>query len=658
MDCVTHLRRLARCHCTLSLPVLELVLRYSFRYERFHILELSEETSWKGCGYPHKLPWTRSGSCALDTRPLSTSLCRTRVRNAVTMSVPEQRGLLNESTPPIDTPPTAVPSPAQIFTARHRPGYARVPSVSFQDDAVAKDITDTDEISSVPLNNGAGRSHGLGITSATPPSKLSGMETPPGRESGTFSRTRERATSVGTPLMSAPSTGVLSGSTFNQSFGSDTSYQGAKNLARESRTSLQSGAQSIYAKSDAGLLSVKSRYEDFEAHHNCQTTHGVKRSRFTSCVSITILVLAVFSTIFSAIFLIVALTGPRFGRKIRSKGGMLTPSSAAFLTSFFAKLIELSFVTVVVAFVGQALARRAYKKEKRAGVTLAELSMRNWLMQPGTMLTQWESVRYAGPTVLGVVSFIAAVMAILYTSAATALVQPQLKFPRWETRPLSALVKTQFANPLYIGPACKSPVTAGNDKVRDTTCLQMQHASMAFHNYYSYLSSWSDIATIYGNGSIIPEYRPKGYALLNDNTTVIAPWINMTNVTTEASPLGTTYYINNVTMAVPHTGLLAAAEDAENAIMQPSEVEGAQYNIKGSLPSPIINVLCVTMTGNDLKPFVYEDWSAPNYTSECDTVRWSNWPHCYAYPNDTDLYLKQSDTKLGEIFRWGEKYGT
>ena len=40
-------------------------------------------------------------------------------------------------------------------------------------------------------------------------------------------------------------------------------------------------------------------------------------------------------------------------------------------------MIELSFVTVVVAFVGQALARRAFKEEVARGVTLAEMSMRS-----------------------------------------------------------------------------------------------------------------------------------------------------------------------------------------------------------------------------------------------------------------------------------------
>lgn len=43
--------------------------------------------------------------------------------------------------------------------------------------------------------------------------------------------------------------------------------------------------------------------------------------------------------------------------------------------------VRLSFITVVVAFIGQLLARRAFQKEPNGpGVTLAEISMRSWVV--------------------------------------------------------------------------------------------------------------------------------------------------------------------------------------------------------------------------------------------------------------------------------------
>lgn len=321
----------------------------------------------------------------------------------------EQDGLLKDASPLPDPSleATTRPSPIQNFAARHRPGYARVSSVSFTEDTITRDITESmTEEASAP-----GR-HGLGIAMS------SGAK--PGRVS-TLSDLRDPTTPTRTvmgeqvSLASPPFTGSMSGSTqFNESFSDlDTSYVTSKAMNKDSRISLHSTLPpSTYARSEAGLLSVRSRYDDFEPHHHCQSTKGVKRPRFSHWVPVTILVLAVFSSVFSGIFLGIALRSSSLPPR-----GWLNPPTAAFLTSVFAKLIELSFVTVVVAFVGQSLARRAFKLENARGVTLAEMSMRTWIMQPGTLLTNWESVRYAAVSMLGLVSLLATLAAILYTSA-------------------------------------------------------------------------------------------------------------------------------------------------------------------------------------------------------------------------------------------------
>ena len=231
--------------------------------------------------------------------------------------------------------------------------------------------------------------------------------------------------------MSPPSTGGMSGSTkYDSPYNDwDTSYSSSKLPAKQSHVSLQSSVQpSIYANSEAGLLSIRSRYEAFAPQHQCVSATGFKRPRL-NWISITILVFAVYSTVMSALFLVVAVRGPRYGRMIRTNS-ILTISGATVLTTFFAKTIELTFVTVIVALLGQALARRAHDKKTEHGITLAEISMRSWILQPGTLVTHWESVRYAGVTLLGFVSLLAAILALLYVTAANALVQPQLKFNR------------------------------------------------------------------------------------------------------------------------------------------------------------------------------------------------------------------------------------
>lgn len=64
--------------------------------------------------------------------------------------------------------------------------------------------------------------------------------------------------------------------------------------------------------------------------------------------------------------------------------------------------------------------------------------------------------------------------------------------------------------------------------------------------------------------------RPKPVALMYDNTTIEGSWINIKDMT----KLSTTHgrIINNVSMAMPHTGVFAATRDPINKIMQPQDL--------------------------------------------------------------------------------------
>jgi hypothetical protein len=91
--------------------------------------------------------------------------------------------------------------------------------------------------------------------------------------------------------------------------------------------------------------------------------------------------LSIYSTAMSGLWLVVAIYQPRYGRGISSSNGpgVLAPSTASLLSTLFAKTIELSFVTVFVAFVGQVLTRRSFLKRSK-GMTIAEMTMRNWVI--------------------------------------------------------------------------------------------------------------------------------------------------------------------------------------------------------------------------------------------------------------------------------------
>ena len=99
-----------------------------------------------------------------------------------------------------------------------------------------------------------------------------------------------------------------------------------------------------------------------------------------SWLAISILVLSIYSTLFSGIWLIIAMMKLPYGHTVSRRGVPFTTASTLYTA--FAKSIELSFVTVFVAFIGQVLSKRALLQTR--GVSMAEMTMRSWVMQPGS----------------------------------------------------------------------------------------------------------------------------------------------------------------------------------------------------------------------------------------------------------------------------------
>jgi hypothetical protein len=227
---------------------------------------------------------------------------------------------------------------------------------------------------------------------------------------------------------------------------------------------------------------------------SCPTQRDILDSKM-SWLSISILSLAVYSTVFSGLYLVVAMWKPRWGQNIGTQGH-ISFSTASLLSALFAKMIELSFVTVFVTFLGQALSRRAFRKSTTTGgISIAEMTMRTWVMQPGTLVTHWEAVRYSAYSLLGGITLLAAFVAVFYTTAAEALVSPKLKDGPLHTNTLQGMVAMSFANAPYLEANCQTPVartaTYPSD-VEGNSCLQVEHAGQSYHNFKSYIDSWVD----------------------------------------------------------------------------------------------------------------------------------------------------------------------
>jgi hypothetical protein len=155
-----------------------------------------------------------------------------------------------------------------------------------------------------------------------------------------------------------------------------------------------------------------------------------------------------------------------------------------------------------------------------------------------------------------------------------------------------------------------------------------------------YLAEW-DKAAANGNGTTIQQKRPPGFGLLYENTTITAQWINNIDTSVVSRQYGRA--INNVSLAMPHAGVFAAARDPRNGILQPEELNSeGTYSLKASVPSPVMNVICVNMNKEELAPIVYETWNGN------EVVNITTW----ASPGLMDNATTKAKTKVDDIFGW------
>lgn len=365
----------------------------------------------------------------------------------------------------------------------------------------------------------------------------------------------------------------------------------------------------------------------------------------------------------SGLWFLVSIFQPRYGKGIssaESAESVMKPATASLVATIIAKLTELTFVTVFVGCLGQVLTRRAFAENSK-GMTISEMTMRNWAIQPGTLVSHWETVPYSGKTVLGILTLIATISSMVYTTASDALVAPHLRLGPWEQRWLQGLVETSYANPLYIKSACTTPISASLDELNaGVSCVEVEYSGQSYRNLLSFMKAWQ---TLDGNetsgfSGTDMQSRPVGTAILYDNTTLTSAWVNTGFSDPKKSFDAHKRIVNNVTLAMPHPGVYAAATDPINRILQPNDLSGVgEYQIRATVVSPVVNTLCVNISPHELEPLVYTTWpDAKKKTSEIPGQFMADQAWMDYIPiADENTWLNR--TAVDDIFRWGPKYG-
>ncbi|KAH8881556.1 hypothetical protein GQ53DRAFT_735008 [Thozetella sp. PMI_491] len=370
--------------------------------------------------------------------------------------------------------------------------------------------------------------------------------------------------------------------------------------------------------------------------HDCRSRSSHRRSR-AGCPAILLLALSIFSTFFSGVWLTAAIMQPTWGRFI-SASGPLPPDTASTLTALFAKLIEISFVSVFVAHMGQVLTRRAFGDQVR-GVTLSELTtLRNWVMQPGTLITGYEAVPIVIRKFLAWICLAAALAASLYTTASDAMVSPKLMFGQWQHRVLTGHAMSSYANNTFVRESCVTPITMDTQEIAGDACLGVAYPGHSYHNFFEFMSAWHSFATNGTTKRVSKGNRPLGTATLYNDTTLITAWAEQetSNVTRNFEQHGR--IIDNITLAIPHPGVYGAALDSINDILQPVDSSGVgEYRIQASTLSPAVGVMCVNMELDEIAPLIDTQGSGAITNQVGD--------------GGDNL------TVVDDIFYWGDAYG-
>jgi hypothetical protein len=230
-----------------------------------------------------------------------------------------------------------------------------------------------------------------------------------------------------------------------------------------------------------------------------------------------------------------------------------------------------------------------------------------------------------------------------------------------EPRVLVGNVSTEFGNPKYLETHCSTPISQAMDpEAAGSTCMDLELVGQAYHNYQAYISAWSDLVKSKNRTSSNLASRPPPTGSLYDNTTVTGSWIDIGNMTELSMKHGR--MVNNITAAMPHGGIIAAATDPRNGIRQPVDVTGeGNFEIEASVPSPAINVLCVGMTEEELTPLVYERWP---HVHHFDSLKWDfegyrnvpvDWfnrtvvDDLFGWDPDADAAVKQTPPVFGKL---------
>lgn len=113
---------------------------------------------------------------------------------------------------------------------------------------------------------------------------------------------------------------------------------------------------------------------------------------------------------------------------------------------------------------------------------------------------------------------------------------------------------------------CVTPIATFDDKIAAQNCLRIRLAYQGNLDLQSYLGQWKSIFHNDGGSRDLLDRPSPMTRFYDNNTRVVSSWVEV--VDTKAVSQINGRIINNVTLAVPHIGIVTAARDSRNGILQ------------------------------------------------------------------------------------------
>lgn len=281
-----------------------------------------------------------------------------------------------------------------------------------------------------------------------------------------------------------------------------------------------------------------------------------------------IMIASLFSTGLSGIWCILPIISFRYPI---GKPGQPGVELASTIVALLAKAIELSFVLTCASCIAEEFSRRLTNRSS-SGITVAEMQLRSFLYQPGAMFTHYKALLNAAKTVPGLLTVIAMISATFYTTASDTLVSPKASLRPPSQQRIPASVSSAFSNSTYIQNTCPVLVSVTEDPTAFNSCDAVVQTADAFRNFVSYVDTFHSLQSGL-NGSLLPQERPPPVATYNDLISVQGSWLHEDgleeDITYAQSYIGNSRVINNVTMLLPHAGVVSPSQRLGDALTPP-----------------------------------------------------------------------------------------